>query len=147
MAGPATTRSSAAWAPTFSSAATATTRSPEAPATTPSSAGPATTSTSSTALAVAGSRMPTRAMAPVFSTDHLRLSANVENLVLQGGADLQGYGNGLNNVLTGNAGSNLLDGDAGADVMVGGAGNDALLRRQCRRRGGRECQRRQRRRL
>jgi Ca2+-binding RTX toxin-like protein len=63
----------------------------------------------------------------VFSTDHLRLSANVENLVLQGSADLQGYGNGLNNVLTGNAGSNLLDGDAGADVMVGGAGNDAYF--------------------
>src|SRR5262245_28814046 len=63
----------------------------------------------------------------VFSTDHLRLSDNVENLVLQGGADLQGYGNGLNNVLTGNAGNNILDGDAGADVMLGGAGNDVYF--------------------
>ena len=31
----------------------------------------------------------------VFSTAHFRLSANVENLVLQGSADLQGYGNSL----------------------------------------------------
>ena len=30
----------------------------------------------------------------VYSTAHFRLSENVENLVLQGGADLQGYGNG-----------------------------------------------------
>jgi Ca2+-binding RTX toxin-like protein len=63
----------------------------------------------------------------VFSTAHLRLSANVENLVLQGGADLQGYGNSLNNLIQGNAGSNILDGDAGADVMIGGAGNDVYF--------------------
>ena len=31
----------------------------------------------------------------VYSTAHLRLGANVENLVLQGSADLQGYGNSL----------------------------------------------------
>jgi Ca2+-binding RTX toxin-like protein len=60
----------------------------------------------------------------VFSTAHLRLSANVETLVLQGAADLQGYGNGLSNTLHGNAGSNILDGDAGVDAMLGGAGND-----------------------
>jgi Ca2+-binding RTX toxin-like protein len=63
----------------------------------------------------------------IFSTAHLRLSANVETLVLQGNADLQGYGNNLNNVLHGNAGSNLLDGDAGADAMFGGAGNDVYF--------------------
>jgi Ca2+-binding RTX toxin-like protein len=60
----------------------------------------------------------------VFSTAHLRLAANVETLVLQGSADLQGYGNSDANAIIGNAGSNLLDGDAGADTMVGGAGND-----------------------
>jgi Ca2+-binding RTX toxin-like protein len=60
----------------------------------------------------------------VFSTAHLRLSANVENLVLQGSADLQGYGNSLSNALYGNSGSNILDGDAGADAMFGGVGND-----------------------
>ena len=60
----------------------------------------------------------------VFSTAHLRLSANLETLVLQGAADLQGAGNTLVNVLQGNAGNNILDGDAGADAMFGGAGSD-----------------------
>src|SRR5262245_81609 len=60
----------------------------------------------------------------VYSTDHLVLAPNVENLVLQGGKDLQGYGNGLNNTIYGNAGNNILDGGVGADGMVGGAGND-----------------------
>src|SRR5262249_56198760 len=58
----------------------------------------------------------------VFSTTHLALSANVENLVLQGSADLQGYGNSLVNTLYGNAGGNLLDGRGGAAIMRGGAG-------------------------
>ena len=60
----------------------------------------------------------------VFSTAHFALSANVENLVLQGGADLQGFGNGLANAIFGNTGNNLIDGGAGADAMSGGAGND-----------------------
>ena len=63
----------------------------------------------------------------VFSTAHLRLSANVEYLVLQGSADLQGGGNSLVNVIIGNSGSNFLDGDAGADGMFGRAGNDVYL--------------------
>jgi Ca2+-binding RTX toxin-like protein len=63
----------------------------------------------------------------VYSTAHFRLSDDVENLILQGSADLQGYGNGLGNILYGNGGSNLLNGDAGADVMVGGAGDDAYF--------------------
>jgi len=63
----------------------------------------------------------------VFSTAHLVLPANVEALVLQGSADLQGYGNSLNNALFGNSGSNLLDGRGGADVMLGGAGNDVYI--------------------
>ena len=63
----------------------------------------------------------------MFSTAHLVLPANVEILVLQGSADLQGYGNGDANKLYGNAGSNLLDGRGGADVMRGGAGNDVCF--------------------
>ncbi|HEU0115672.1 MAG TPA: hypothetical protein VFQ80_13390, partial [Thermomicrobiales bacterium] len=63
----------------------------------------------------------------VFSTIHLVLPTNVENLVLQGSADLQGYGNGDANTITGNAGSNLLDGRGGADVMLGGAGSDVYV--------------------
>ena len=63
----------------------------------------------------------------VFSTAHLRLSENMETLVLQGGADLQDYGNSQANKLYGNTGSNLLDGGAGADVMRGDTGNDVYF--------------------
>src|SRR5262245_7698758 len=63
----------------------------------------------------------------VLSTTHYALSPNVENLVLQGSADLQGYGNNLANRLDGNTGNNLLNGGVGADVMVGGAGSDAYF--------------------
>ena len=63
----------------------------------------------------------------VYSTIDYRLTANVENLVLQGTANLQGYGNSLSNALYGNSGNNLLDGRGGADIMVGGAGNDTYF--------------------
>ena len=43
----------------------------------------------------------------------------MENLILQGGADLQGYGNALVNALYGNSGNNILNGNGGADVMRG----------------------------
>ena len=52
------------------------------------------------------------------------LSANVETLILTGGADLDGTGNGLANTIVGNAGRNLLDGGTGADQLIGGAGDD-----------------------
>src|SRR4029453_442493 len=45
-------------------------------------------------------------------------------LVLQGSADLQGYGNSEVNRIIGNAGNDLLNGEGGADIMRGGAGND-----------------------
>jgi Ca2+-binding RTX toxin-like protein len=63
----------------------------------------------------------------VFASVNYGLTANVETLVLQGGADLQGFGNGLANSLFGNTGNNLLDGGAGADAMSGGAGNDTYF--------------------
>ena len=63
----------------------------------------------------------------VFSTAHFGLSANVETLVLQGSADLQGYGNIQANTLYGNAGNNLLNGAAGTDTVIGGAGNDTYF--------------------
>ena len=63
----------------------------------------------------------------VFATAHFGLAANVENLILQGAADLQGYGNSQGNVIYGNAGNNLLNGGIGADLMVGGAGNDTYF--------------------
>jgi Ca2+-binding RTX toxin-like protein len=58
---------------------------------------------------------------------HYGLGAEVETLVLQGGADLQRYGNNTANTLFGNGGNNLLNGAGGADVMAGGAGNDTYF--------------------
>ena len=87
-----------------------------------------------------GDRERRRGQHTVSRPPHLALAANVENLVLQGGADLQGYGNDLADALFGNSGNNLLDGDAGADAMSGGAGNDPTSSTS-RRRGERECQR------
>ncbi|MBK6850112.1 MAG: hypothetical protein IPG93_00525 [Burkholderiales bacterium] len=61
------------------------------------------------------------------------LAANVENLVLTGGAAINGVGNDLANRLNGNPGANtltggvgndMLDGGVGADRLVGGVGND-----------------------
>jgi Ca2+-binding RTX toxin-like protein len=54
------------------------------------------------------------------------LGANVENLEVLGAANLNGTGNGLNNLITGNSGANQLSGLGGADTLQGGAGNDTL---------------------
>jgi Ca2+-binding RTX toxin-like protein len=61
------------------------------------------------------------------------LTANVENLQLQGSANINGIGNAGNNSLTGTSGLNrleglgrndIIDGGAGADTMIGGSGDD-----------------------
>ncbi|MBD2040128.1 calcium-binding protein [Microcoleus sp. FACHB-672] len=71
----------------------------------------------------------------VYSNASYSLSANVENLYLQGNA-YYGYGNELDNRIVGNADNNYLWGGAGDDfingltgndTMVGGIGNDAYL--------------------
>ena len=63
----------------------------------------------------------------VYATVHYRLGPDVEHLVLQGNAALQGYGNSLNNAIFGNNGSNVLNGSAGADRLTGGASDDAFV--------------------
>jgi trimeric autotransporter adhesin len=62
----------------------------------------------------------------VLSSINYTLGDNVENLTLLGGANLRGFGNSLDNIITGNAGDNILIGGDGNDVLVGGAGNDIL---------------------
>ena len=63
----------------------------------------------------------------VRSTVHHVLANNVENLILLGGAAIDGTGNALANLLTGNANRNTLDGKAGADTMTGGGGDDIYV--------------------
>ena len=62
----------------------------------------------------------------VLSSVSLSLKSNVENLTLSGSAGLNGYGNTLNNILTGNSGNNVLSGGAGNDTLDGGSGLDTL---------------------
>lgn len=59
------------------------------------------------------------------SVDH-SLQANVEALVLYAGAS-GGYGNALNNRITGNPGANRMNGGLGADVLVGWGGDDVYI--------------------
>ncbi|MGF6311189.1 Ca2+-binding RTX toxin-like protein [Bradyrhizobium sp. i1.8.4] len=63
----------------------------------------------------------------VHTTITYSLTANVENLILDGSGNLSGIGNGLANVLTGNAGNNSLYGGDGNDTGYGGAGADVLV--------------------
>jgi len=53
-----------------------------------------------------------------------QLAANVEALILQGVAAINGTGNGLNNTIIGNAANNVLSGGAGSDTLAGGKGDD-----------------------
>jgi len=53
--------------------------------------------------------------------------ANVENLTLTGNADINGTGNGFNNVIKGNSGKNTLNGGAGKDTLTGGLGRDTFV--------------------
>ena len=62
----------------------------------------------------------------IDSTVTYTLSANVEKLVLSGTANINGFGNELDNSIIGNAGANLISGGAGNDTIEGGAGNDTL---------------------
>ncbi|MDY0871331.1 hypothetical protein [Dongia rigui] len=52
---------------------------------------------------------------------------DIENLTLTGDDDLGGFGNSLNNIITGNAGDNFMSGGNGVDTLIGGAGNDTYI--------------------
>ena len=63
----------------------------------------------------------------VFASVSFTVSDNVEALVLQGAANLDGTGNALANSLFGNSGNNTFDGQGGADILTGNAGNDTFV--------------------
>jgi len=63
----------------------------------------------------------------VLSSVNHTLGFGLENLTLTGSANINGTGNGNNNVLTGNSGNNTLSGGDGNDTLIGGAGNDSLV--------------------
>ncbi len=54
------------------------------------------------------------------------LGTGAHDLTLLGAVVANGYGNGLNNVITGSKAANVLIGGAGNDTISGGAGNDVL---------------------
>ncbi|WP_285720123.1 calcium-binding protein, partial [Pelosinus sp. IPA-1] len=55
------------------------------------------------------------------------LGSNLENLILYGTGNINGIGNGLNNVITGNSSNNVLSGEAGDDILDGGLGADTMI--------------------
>ena len=63
----------------------------------------------------------------VKSTTSFALADNFENLTLLGSKNIDGNGNGSDNVITGNAGNNILNGMGGEDLIDGGAGIDTLV--------------------
>ena len=69
----------------------------------------------------------------VYSSVTLSLAASatmrgeVEHLVLTGTAAINGFGNGLDNRMTGNVAANILRGGGGSDTLSGGGGDDVLV--------------------
>jgi len=63
----------------------------------------------------------------VRSTISYTLTPNVEKLILEGKAAINGTGNALNNQITGNAAANVLIGAGGDDTLTGGDGADKFI--------------------
>jgi Ca2+-binding RTX toxin-like protein len=62
----------------------------------------------------------------VESNVSFKLGTNFEDLTLTG-ADINGTGNALANILIGSSGHNSLDAKGGSDEIYGGSGNDTLI--------------------
>ncbi len=63
----------------------------------------------------------------VISSINYTLTANVENLKLEGSSGIRGTGNALNNVITGNNQNNTFVGGKGNDTLKGGTGADTYI--------------------
>jgi Ca2+-binding RTX toxin-like protein len=63
----------------------------------------------------------------VLSSVTFGLGANIENLTLNGVGAMNGFGNELNNTITGNNSANFLDGGAGVDTLKGNDGDDIYI--------------------
>lgn len=63
----------------------------------------------------------------VHSTVSFVLTGNIELLLLEGAAGINGTGDSGDNRIVGNAASNILDGGLGADILVGGQGSDVYI--------------------
>lgn len=63
----------------------------------------------------------------VYSSSAISLALHVENLIMQGNYVIAGFGNELNNRMTGNSAANRLSAGAGNDVLFGGTGLDTLI--------------------
>jgi Ca2+-binding RTX toxin-like protein len=61
----------------------------------------------------------------IISTVSGSWGGNFENITLTGSANVNAWGNNLNNHLVGNSGNNVLSGNGGIDTMIGGLGDDA----------------------
>ena len=62
----------------------------------------------------------------VFTTFSYTLTNNVENLYLSGKLAIDGWGNALNNIVSGNDADNKIYGNGGNDKLLGNGGNDTL---------------------
>jgi predicted extracellular nuclease len=63
----------------------------------------------------------------VSTSVNFTLSAEIENLIATGSANLSLAGNALSNTITGNAGANKIYGGFGNDQLRGGSGKDAFV--------------------
>ena len=62
----------------------------------------------------------------VLATVSYTLPTRVDNLILDGADPIDGYGNSLDNMITGNSNANRLDGHGGNDILDGGGGGDLM---------------------
>ncbi|MDF2399531.1 calcium-binding protein [Pseudomonas sp. 3MA1] len=62
----------------------------------------------------------------VVNPSHTYMAANIERLTFIGNSAFTGWGNDLDNIITGGSGNDTLYGGAGADQFFGGAGYDTV---------------------